>query len=68
MSKITKKSSVKDDGQRHALERSEKKATEQQPDSFKDDATGKKKVEIGPDMTDAPIKGIDPEEKTHSER
>jgi hypothetical protein len=52
--------SVQDDGQREALEQSEKKASEQQPENYKDEATGEKVVGIGPDVTDAPIKGIDP--------
>ena len=50
-------------GQREALEQSEKKAAEQQPENFKDQETEEKLVEIGPDVTDAPIKGIDPPEK-----
>ncbi len=63
MGTITKQPNVQDDGQRDALEQSEKKATEKQPESFKDKATGEKVVEIGPDVTDAPIKGIDPPER-----
>lgn len=46
--------------QREALEQSEKKAAEKQPGSFKEKATEEKVVEIGPDLTDDPIKGIDP--------
>lgn len=46
--------------QREALEQSEKKAAEKQPGSFKQEATEEKVVEIGPDLTDDPIKGIDP--------
>ena len=68
MNTITKQPSVKDDGQREALKESEKKATEQQPESFKDVATDEKLVEIGPDVTDAPIKGIDPPERSASGR
>jgi hypothetical protein len=49
---------------RQALEQSEKKAAEKHPDNFKDEATEDKLVEIGPDMTDSPIKGIDPAEDT----
>lgn len=48
------------DKQREALEQSEKKAAEKQPGSFKDRATEEKVVEIGTDLTDDPIKGIDP--------
>ena len=45
---------------RAALEQSEKKAAEKQPENFKDKASEEKLVEIGPDLTDEPIKGIDP--------
>lgn len=68
MSKITEQPSVRNDGQRQALERAEKKATEQQPGSFKDKSTGEKVVEIGPDVTDAPIKGIDPARRPKNAR
>ena len=54
--------------QREALEQSERKATEQQPDNFRDEANADKKVEVGPDMTDAPIKHIDPAESPRSSR
>lgn len=54
-------SSVSDEAQRAALEKSEKKAAEKQPENFKEEATDEKIVEIGPDLTDAPIKGIDPD-------
>jgi len=47
-------------GQRKALEQAEKKAAEGQPGSYKDKATAEKVVEIGPDVTNAPIEGIDP--------
>jgi hypothetical protein len=56
----TEQPSVQDDGQREALEQAEKKASEQHPENFKDEATDEKVVEIGPDVADAPIKGIDP--------
>ena len=49
-----------DQGQREALEESERQAARKQPQNFKDKATDEKQVEIGPDVTDAPIKGIDP--------
>jgi hypothetical protein len=62
----TEQPSAQDDDQREALEQSEKKATEQQPDNFKDKATYEKVIEIGPDMTDAPIQGIDPPERPSS--
>jgi hypothetical protein len=48
--------------QRKALEQSEKKAAEKQPGSYKEKATDEKLVEIGPDLADNPIKGIDPAE------
>ena len=51
-----------DPGQREALKESEKKASRKQPQNYKDKATDEKQVEIGPDVTDAPIKGIDPAE------
>ena len=54
---------VQNDGQRKALERSEKKAAEPQPENYKEKETDEKRVEIGPDLTADPIKGIDPEEK-----
>jgi len=47
--------------QREALKSSEKKASEKQPGSFKDEATEEKIVEIppvGPDRR--PIRGLDP--------
>ena len=50
-----------DQGQREALEESEKQAARKQPQNFKDKATDEKRVQIGPDVTDAPIKGIDPD-------
>lgn len=55
--------SVTDEAQRAALEKSEKKAAEKHPENFKDEATDEKIVEIGPDLAEAPIKGIDPDEK-----
>jgi len=62
----TEQPGAQDDDQREALEQSEKKATEHQPDNFKDKATYEKVVEIGPDMTDAPIHGIDAPERPSS--
>ena len=47
-------------GQRKALEESERKAALKQPQNYKDKATDEKQVEIGPDVTDTPIRGIDP--------
>jgi hypothetical protein len=68
MSNIPEKPGADDQGQREALEQSEKKATEQQPENFKDKATDEKHVEVGPDMTQAPIKGIDAPERPGSGR
>ncbi len=47
------------DTQRDMLAESEKKAAEPQPGSYKEEATEDKVVEIGADVTDDPIKGID---------
>jgi hypothetical protein len=46
--------------QREALKDSVEKATQTQPGEFKDEANERKVVDIGDDVTDAPIKGIDP--------
>jgi hypothetical protein len=56
------------DDQRKALEDSEREATTQQPETFRDRSNAKKQVEIGPDMTDDPIRGIDPPEHGSKER
>ena len=48
--------------QRKALEESAKQATREHPQTFKDESTDDKVVEIGPDLEDDPIKGIDPSE------
>jgi len=68
MSKTPDKSSADAKRQRKSLEDSERKATEQQPETFHDKATGEKHVEVGPDMTDAPIKHIDAPERPGSGR
>jgi hypothetical protein len=46
--------------QRRALEESEKNANRKQPENYKEEETDDKIVEIGPDLEDDPIKGIDP--------
>lgn len=47
--------------QREALKDSERKASEEQPGSFKDEAMEEKIVEIPPvDKDEQPIKGLDP--------
>lgn len=61
MNQTTTPADMTDEAQRAALEKSEKKAAEKHPDNFKDEATEEKIVEIGPDLTEAPIKGIDPD-------
>jgi hypothetical protein len=63
MNQPTNTPSVTDEAQRAALEKSEKKAAERHPENFKDQATDEKIVEIGPDLTEAPINGIDPDAK-----
>lgn len=45
--------------QRKALEESEKNAKRKQPENYQEAATEDKIVEIGPDLEDDPIKGID---------
>ena len=64
MNTASSPSALQDDGQREALERSEKKAAEPQPENYKEKETEEKLVKIGPDVTDDPIKGIDPEQKS----
>lgn len=54
--------------QREALKRSEKNATTKEPQNFRDQANADKTVEIGPDTTDAPIQGIDPEDRGRKSR
>jgi hypothetical protein len=49
--------------QRERLEKSFEKSTEPHPETFKDEANEDKQVEIGPDPTKKPIKGIDPPER-----
>jgi len=49
--------------QRDKLEDSEERASAEQPESYKKKETADKVVEIGPDQTDDPIKGIDPPSK-----
>ena len=68
MKLVKQQPSAQGGDQRKALEKSEKKATEQQPGTFKDEATADKLVEVGPDMADAPIKGIDAPERPGSRR
>ena len=63
-----KKPDMPDQDQRKALEESEKNATRKQPENFKEEATEDKVVEIGPDLKDDPIKGIDPPEQTKAGR
>lgn len=55
-------------GQRETLRRSQRKATEQEPQNFRDESNADKTVEVGPDMTDKPIEGVDPPEHGRKER
>lgn len=66
--KLVKQQPGAEGDQRKALEKSEKQATEQQPENFKDEATAEKLVEVGPDMAEEPIKGIDAPERPGSGR
>ena len=68
MNTASSPSTLQDDGQREALERSEKNAAEPQPENYKEKETEEKLVEIGPDLTADPIKGIDPEPKSTGKR
>jgi hypothetical protein len=54
--------------QRDGLKRSEKKASVPQPENFKDRETDDRTVEIGPDLTDSPIHGIDPPQRKPAKR
>jgi hypothetical protein len=63
MNTVSNTTDVTSDDQREALEQSEKKAAEKQPGSYKEKATEEKLVEIGPDLSDNPIKGIDPDDE-----
>ena len=48
------------DAARDALAHSEKRAAQPHPENFKDHATDEKLVEVGSDLGDHPIRGIDP--------
>lgn len=54
--------------QRAALERSEKQATQTEPQNFRDHANEEKVVSVGPDLKDAPIEGIDPKDRGQRKR
>jgi len=54
--------------QRDALKESEHDATRDEPQNFREHANEDKIIEIGPDVTDAPIQGIDPIEHGKRER
>ena len=53
---------------REALARSERQATAQEPQNFREQATADKVVEVGPDVQDQPIQGIDPVEPGRRQR
>ena len=66
------KTQTSDDGadhqgkvERDALAESEQRAAQTHPDNYKEEATDSKVVEIGPDLTDRPIEGIDPPPTRH---
>lgn len=61
MNQPTTPPDVTDKTERAALEKSEKTAAEKHPGNFKDEASDQKIVEVGPDLTEAPIKGINPD-------
>ena len=46
--------------ERDAVKRNFENATKKEPGEFKDESNERKVVEIGPELTDEPIKGIDP--------
>jgi hypothetical protein len=46
--------------QRTAFKENAERATEKEPSEFRDDANEHKRVEIGKDLTENPIQGIDP--------
>jgi len=50
-------------GQREALKDSFEKSSAKQPETFRDEANEDKAVEIPPDKTKDPIRGIDAPEK-----
>lgn len=60
MSSDANTNQVSPEDQRKALEQAEKKAAEQQPGSYRDEANKEKLVEVGGDVTEKPIQGIDP--------
>ena len=68
MNTPNQQSTVQPDGQRDALAESEKKADLHQPENYKEKETADKLVEIGPDVTQSPIKGIDPSEHAKTGR
>jgi hypothetical protein len=59
----TQKPGPQGEDQRKALEESEKNAKRKQPENYKEHETDEKIVEIGPDLENDPIKGIDPPER-----
>ncbi len=66
MSIITDTPITTDKAQREALEQSERRAAKDRPKNYKEDENDDKVVEIGPDLSDDPIKGIDPENQSKS--
>lgn len=65
---MSKPRHIPDEAQRAALERSEKQATQTEPQNFRDKANEEKVVSVGPDVKDAPIEGIDPKDRGQRKR
>jgi hypothetical protein len=63
MSITTDTPTTTDQAQREALEDSERRAAKDRPKNYKEEENDDKIVEIGPDLTNDPIKGIDPEKR-----
>lgn len=59
MNPTPQKPGTQTEDQRKALEESEKNAKRKQPENYQESATDDKIVEIGPDLEDDPIKGLD---------
>jgi hypothetical protein len=68
MTTPTQKPGTESQDQRKALEESEKNASRKQRENYKKDSTDDKIVEVGPDLEQEPIKGIDPRERPKGDR
>ena len=65
---MSKPRHIPDERQRAALERSEKQATQTEPQNFRAKANEEKVVSVGPNVKDAPIEGIDPKDRGQRKR